>query len=587
MFLLPRTIATLFRVFLCKNKHLEGEDFFAFGKVDMRYRTWYNKIVQDYRKRGRFGYAWDDGLGMALGERIYNNWITYSLVDKLGNHASMGLSFLLFIALIIVGISIRLNIVIGLIYSLLALGSPLVISVFTHLGKPEKIFFPLMAGMLFLSMHNTPCLTSLSWSILAFVNFPLAILTALVAFPWLLYSSIINSTLGIVVIGVLPGALKTLFRIWCMVRSGYAQKIAQNQSRAWRRPWLPLREEFVWYLPYLLTLTITVLDSGQFIPILLAGVPPLLLYWLNHRLFYLNDEPDFHFILWLMGVILSLVTQSGIALFSTLLLAYMHPTLCGFPKPQGIWKKEKILKNILSIGKFQFQKYPDLSPTSYLIPQKLNEFLDHIPNNARICVEPDGDPRLASQFRFFWQYLDQYFVSRQIDNIYEEYVNYSEPEMSALFFEGFRNLNPQQILEMCQTSGISYFISYSSECEKHFQTLGFQKIKGILRSEYEDLRNDLTSPAVDFVLWKTADNFAVIEPNTPWVIQGNSFTWQAKANTTYRIKYRFHPNFIATCNGKKIEAIPYQPFNNCPLNFMSFTFDLPGEVTLSFQTKVC
>lgn len=586
VFKLPKTIAVLAKTFLLVEENLKGRHFFAFGSVDQRFRTWYNKIARDFKEKGRFGYAWLDGLGMPLGDRIYNNWATYFMVAELGNLHALGISFLLFMCGIMVLVSMQLGLLTSILYSLLILASPLVIAFFTHLGKPERIWWWLMVPFLYFAFTEYGLITGGIWSFIALVNFPLAATSALLVFPWLVYHSLRDGYFWMLVIAVLPGVIKTLVRLYAMVRSGYAQKIAMNQSGAWQRPLLPQPEELVWYIPYLLTLGCAMFESGQWLPILMGGLPPLLLYWANHRGFYLNDEQTFHFSLFLTGIILCILTQSTLGLFFTLLLAYTHPTLCTFPKPLGVWKRDRIKENITAIGKYQFERYPDLALLAYKIPDALTRFLDQIPANARICAEPDGDPRLGTQFRIFWQYLDQYFVQRGIDNIFEEYINYSEPEITWKYFIAFEALQPAQIEQFCSALGISYFITFSRKCAQVFSDISYNKIASIPGSEFEEFSALLTAPSVDLTLWKNAKAVSVIDPLVSWHIQGNQLQWYAQKGNIYHVRYRYHKNFAAYIQDKEIGITPYQPLEDLPLQFMQIQADQSGQIMLRFHPRI-
>ena len=89
IFNIPKTLRIVFEAFRSGGFGVADRDFWAFSRMDAGFRPWYTKIANDYNSQGRFGYVWDDGLGMPLGVRIYNNWGTYKLLHLLGQRWMM------------------------------------------------------------------------------------------------------------------------------------------------------------------------------------------------------------------------------------------------------------------------------------------------------------------------------------------------------------------------------------------------------------------------------------------------------------------------------------------------------------------
>jgi hypothetical protein len=67
---------------------------YAFSPLDLRFRGWYNKIGNDFYSRGRFGYIWDNGLGMPAADLTYNNYLTYTLLRIIGTQHYMFFGYL-------------------------------------------------------------------------------------------------------------------------------------------------------------------------------------------------------------------------------------------------------------------------------------------------------------------------------------------------------------------------------------------------------------------------------------------------------------------------------------------------------------
>ena len=141
IFKIPKTLRVVFEAFRPGGFGVADRDFWAFNRSDAGFRPWYTKIANDYHSQGRFGYVWDDGLGMPLGVRIYNNWGTYKLLHLLGHRWMMALGYVLMILAIIILVSLHFGILIGILAGVIAAGSPLLIVSYTHFGKPEMFWW--------------------------------------------------------------------------------------------------------------------------------------------------------------------------------------------------------------------------------------------------------------------------------------------------------------------------------------------------------------------------------------------------------------------------------------------------------------
>jgi len=581
---IPHSLNQLMQAFLPLKKN-NSSNFYAFGTVDVGFRSWYNKISRDYKALGRFGYAWDDGLGIPMGPRIYNNLITYFLLHILGSRRMMAIGYLMMLIFPCILNINTFNIWVGLIFSFIISCSPLLIGFYTHQGKPENFWWGL--GLLFLYfVLNFPGFgAGLLWSFLAFVNLPISIMLALFLGPALLYKMISLEVFLPLLLGILPGALKHIYRGVSMIRSGYFNTLVSYQASAWKRPGRPQLEEVVLWIPFILAMSACMVESHSYVLGIILSFTCIGLHWMNHRIFFLNDDENFRFAFWIIAFGFAVISQSLLGMIFSLLITYSHPLLCGFPKPIRNLKKSGSMKNIVSVGRYQFEKFPDFQIISWSIPEEIENFFNHIPDSSRIMAEPDGDPRSESQFRFFWQYMEEYLPKRNIDQLYEEYTNYSEPDLVRKYLIKIEDLEGKQINTICNKLGVAFIISYSQKMCATLKRAGFNLISEVSLENLKDFSKTLKLPSVTLSLWKNPTKISVIDPITKWVRIRNELSWDAKSKQEYIIKYRYDKQFRALQNNYPLEIEKYYPFSDIDLKFMRVRAMQDGKITLAFRAN--
>jgi hypothetical protein len=581
IFKAPRTLSILLGT-LVKPR---SDDLWAFSPVDAVFRNWYKKIASDYKSQGRFGFAWDDGLGMALGPRIYNNWATYVLLDYMGTRTMALFSLTTFVLSSFGIVYLHFGLIPAFLFALLALVSPLFVGLHSHVWKAE--FFWWGGGVVFcyLALIQPGLEAGLLWSAIAMVNLPASVMLALFTAPFLLFTSLDQGSFILLGLGVLPGVIKHAFRIYGAWRSGFLSLLVSEQSRLWKRPWFPVSSELVIWAPFLLAIMSGSYAGGAWeVPIIICGTG-IFLYWANFRLIYINDAESFHFCLWALGLSMACLNGSWLGLVAMLAFAYTSPTLFGFPVSNDYGNSSDRWTRLANEASSHFRKFPGFEPIPYPLPKALQTFFDLIPDGARILAESDGDPRIKSKFRNFWMWSEGLLPLRKIDLVNEMYTRMNEPDLADVVLSRFnsKDMPQEEMLNTLLQLGVSYVVSWTDESKDSLCAAGFI-VKGILDlAELGEFRRIIPCPPVKLYLLKNPHNVGIIAPITQWSRKSNELLWTAESGKNYKVLYRYHSNFVAEQGGKILPIGYYFPFPEFKLRFMSVTAISNGPLALRFK----
>lgn len=579
----PGTLLILWRVLVGRN----GADLWAFGSVDSGFRPWYQKIASDYQHQGRFGFAWDDGLGMALGPRIYNNWATYALLARLGTRNMAGLSLAMFSLISAYLVGLHFGLLAALVFILLALVSPMFVGLHTHLWKAE--FFWWGAGVLFCysALTQPGMTTGLLWSVIAMVNLPASVMLALLTAPVLLVGSLSQGSFMLLVLGVLPGAIKHGLRIYGMWRSGFLSSLTSEQARLWKRPWRPIGSELAWWVPFLLAVMAGSYSSGNWgVGMIVAGTG-IFLYWANFRLIYFNDVESFHLGFWGLGLSMACLGGSWLGLAAMLVFAYTSPALCGFPLPFGFVASGDRRSRLSQEALARYRSYPALEAMPYPLPQPLREFFELIPDGARILAESDGDPRTQSKLRVFWVWSEGLLPLRGVDLVNEMYTRLNEPDLSDSILLRLNSaaMSQAEILETSLQLGVSHIVAWTDETVSALLAAGYIERGVVDLAGLEEFRRVIPCPPVVLRLLESPRPVGIIAPVVKWQRQSNELVWSAEAGKVYLVRYRYHPGFAAQQDGEMLPVEPYSPFPEVKLRFMRVTAVSDGPLTLRYKGR--
>lgn len=582
VFRIPHTLRVLFEAFRPGGHGINNADFWAFGPTDAAFRPWYNKTARTFHTQGRFGYAWDDGLGMYLGLRTYNNLFTYKLLYWLGTRRMTTIGCLMMLTLS-TGLCIwRFGPWLGLAVGLLMVGSPILVVSYTHLGKPEVFWWGLGVLFVFAGFSGMGLLAGLLWSLLAFVNLPVSVMLAMLLGPALFFSSLSSHSLFGLIIGVTPGAVKHTLRIISMRHSAFLSNKVSEQRRVWKRTWHPILFEYARWFPFILSIAASAYTSQQFITGVLILIVGLGLHWSNYRIIYLNDDQSFILAFLTIGLGYAVAVQSIAGLLGIIFFTYSHPPFWYEAVWQRSWPNWRNAWQLI-------KSYLEVAPLRFVQPAPLITFLNQIPDGARILLESDGDPRTGSIFRTFTQWTEESLPHRQVDLVNNMYTRQLEPELSVRYLNNFNasKMNAQVMGQLCQVLGVSHVVAFSAATVRALDSIGYKQIAQVNLNNLEP--HDLSIirlPGLVFVLLQAPSPLTVIDPALRWERKGNLLTWTAKAGQSYIVRYRHHPNFRAYQNGLTLEVEPVKPVMEIPLTFMRVKAIADGPIALRFTKFV-
>jgi len=560
-------------------------DFWAFSNIDAPFRPWYNKIARDYYSQGRFGYAWDDGLGVPLGVRIFNNFATYKLLYWLGTRRMMAIGYLLMVFVSGWLCGWRFGLWVGALAGLLLAGSPLLAATYTHRGKPELFWWGVGTVFVVIAFSGPGLIAGLLWSFLAWANLSVSAMLVLMLGPGLVLHSLSADSVWGLAIGSIPGVAKHSLRGIYALRSGFVTSLMSEQSRVVKQRSYSRLRTLVWWLPLTLSLAVSGYESQQFISGGLILVVALVIHWANFRIIHVYDEQSFHLAFLAIGLGYAVAVQSVGGLLAILLLAYNRPAYCGIPVPVRRVGKEDQWRRRLYNAWREVKESPGV--TSLELPRSaaLTTFFDYLPNGARLMAESDGDPRTRSRFRAFWLWTEEFLPERQIDLVNEEWTGIIEPKLRDRYLVCFSasHMTGREMKKLCEILGVSYIVAHTSATIAALQLVGYQLVARVSLRQLKHFREVICTPPATLTLLRGPRPVTIIEPALAWERKGNILAWNAKAGCSYIIRYRYSPDFRAYQDRAVLEIEPVKPIDGLPLTFMKVKAIADGQLALKFH----
>lgn len=605
LYLLPRlpvTIWRLIQVFKPIGYGIQDKDFFAFGQRDVAFRSWYCKISREQRKVGRFGFVWDDGFGLSMNSRFYNNWLTYILYGWLGTkYYTLG-SILAYLAATLILYIFMGDWQLGLLLTVLLLGSPLFLGIQIHLGKPEILWWFLMLPMLVSSYLGNWLVAGLILSLAALANFSVAFLSGIsLVILWILCFPGWNS-LAHLLLGMFPGLLKTAIRMMPLFRSNFWGSLLHEQLDAVninkKRFVLRIISPFLlyycgFYVVALLMITIFNLDQSNFV-LFGFGMIALLVYWAGQTLIYLFDPQSGW--MWHMSILISLlaIMPSWVGIVGFTIFIYIHPRFSGCPMPSSTLEasgsKRDRLDKIIRFTLSDLSPFPYLEPVSKrALTEPIIHFFQHVPHRARILMEAFSDTRDLGGFRSFLQICEEVLPLRQIELLPDEYVRISDMQFYKYILAAFNSdTSIHGLLEIMHTVGAAFALAHSTDFVYKLKQAEFTPV-AVLRPAHlkEQTRRMLHIPDRDLVLLAAPREYCPITPKVDYCIEGNKLFWYAEAGKTYLIRYGYHPNFLAKQGSIKIKIIPAIAAPGTNLRFMRLKAVMSEILSVEFRKSWC
>ncbi len=495
-----RNIYTVSRGFISN-----GDKSWAFCEVDFFFRAWYEKLANDFRKFGRFGYAWDDGLGLPLGPRFYNNFVTYWLYGKLGAVRFTVMGWLLMATtlffLIANGISSDGRFWIASIGVFWVLSSPSLSSIYVQFGKPETFWWWMSTLGMFFGLRNGLHVASVIWSAVALVNVPVAVLSGLVfGVPLIIHSMLVASTpFGL--LWLIPGLFKIVIRVVQSLRSGFFGMITDEQAGLRKRKLFFHGDELSYLsLSIFLIVFVSKEHSTVFIyPIVCFALVFQILFFLNRRLIYINDDQSYA-LLYFGGT-----TAFGSAIGDpVLLLIPLIATLRfigGIPENsfarRRFWPVSSVssrsvhglFKKLVRLWYFPFVCF---LPRPSIAKSKLIDALDALTPWSRIAIESYGKMRESGFARRLQTAIQEPLMQKRIGVVNDIYAGMTtEYRDNLLWKEFFEDLkDPAGALSILESYWVRYVLAFTPQFQSALESLGFQVVASI------DLQEDSLSRRV-------------------------------------------------------------------------------------------
>jgi hypothetical protein len=232
------------------------------------------------------------------------------------------------------------------------------------------------------------------------------------------------------------------------------------------------------------------------------------------------------------------------------------------------------------------KEYPWFFPIPFPAPASLMDFLGKIPNNSRVVLEGDGNPREQGRYIRFHDWTNEIFPDRQIEFINHTFLNRMlEPDLAARYLNilSARAMPPGEIDRVCSNLGVSHFLAFSGETIEGLSKAGYRVVSSIRYEDFLELADLLLLPRDSLSLLARLEPVSIISPDVTTRRAGNRLCWEAEAGETYFVRYRYYPQFKALQGNKQIPVSPYHPFDDLPLKFMSVQAYQTGMLELAYD----
>jgi hypothetical protein len=566
---------------------------YALTSFEFWTRPYYEHIARNFHTVGRFGYVWDEALGVPFGPRLYNNWATYVLYGALSPRAFRLLSLGTYLAAVLAGGWLTGHWIVATVVAVLLLGAPAAIySLVACMLKPEVIWWPLVLIAVTAALTGEWPITAALGGLLLLVNLPVAAIAGIILAPLWLYASLRTGAPagGWALVAVVPGVAKTAIRAWQAWRDPIAGKIATDQRKMTEsaagppRVLLGLAVSFV--LPMLL--------AGWPMPLetLLLAAAAVAVALINGRLIKIADTVTL--LLMFLTLVVAVTLASGVwtGLLGVALVAFYQPfahygAVAGRAEAEALSRAQAAPPAQRLAGLREVAShYPWFAPTDREGPMDMMHLLAAIPDGARVFIESTDDSRTGSAYRSFRNWADAIVSSRQVELANQFFLlRLVEPSLADRYLDRFsaRFLSADRMRSLCETLGASRVIAFDPATVAALEGTGFVKVATASASACAAFVDSLHMPAHDLVLLRVPQPTDIIEPPVAWTRRGNTLRWPAGAGTSYVVRYRHHRRFSAR-QGNAVASVHPVAVDDLPdLRFIRVDAVADGEMTLEFH----
>jgi hypothetical protein len=557
-------------------------------------RPYYERIARDFRSAGRFGYVWDEAMGVPFGPRIYNNTVTYWLYGTLSPRAFRLLTIVAYLgAIIAVGV-LTGHFALALAIALLLLGSPVALhSLVGYMIKPEIPWWSLALLATTSALDGNWMLALGAGGVLLLVNASVAAITAMLLAPLWLYAALSSTSLPgeLALLWLVPGILKNIIRILQARADSMGEEVATEQKKVSRERSITLREFMslgLWFgVPWLM-----VSIMGEIAAVLVGGAATVF-WFINRYLVKLADNVTAILAFLTVLIALALVSGSWVGLLGIAWFVFYQP-FSSFPAMLGKKTADEFGLRMsgsheerLSYLQVIASSFPWFVISSVVCPDAVKRLLEIIPDQTRVLLESDGDGRGAGSYLHFRNWADSMLSPRQVELTNQFFlVRLVEPLLADLYLDQFtaKKLDAVTMREVCCALGVSRVLAFTAETAVALERVGFRVVATVGAEEMAALADVLHMPATGIVLLAAPGAQTIVEPAVAWTRAGNILRWEASAGEDYLVRYRYHRNFYARQGGVPLEVRPAAVFDGLPLRFMRVRAVADGPLELKFRS---
>lgn len=591
--LLPRLPLTLWRLAGALRPGGGGvpdRDFLAFGALDVGFRPWYAKIAREQAERGRVGFVWDDGLGLPLGTRFYNNWATYALYNVLGARRYAALSIVLFLAACALPLALRGHGAMAAAVAVLLAGSPVLVAAQLHRGKPEVLWWALFPPLALALWEGHWLAAGLCFSAIAMVNFTVAFLSGVTLLLGVALFTPGWTGLLLVAAGMLPGVLKTALRLLPFLRASMLNSLAREQSDVVSAPgegWgtrlrrMAARDMIYYGAVYAVALACILPGAPRPLAAALLAAGCMAVAAAGQKVFYLCDPQSFW--LWHLGLLAALLAwgPSWLGVAGLVFFAYLHGWVLGLPMPNA-------LAATAAGAPGAAVPYPFVEPVAgETVREPVRRFFAGVPAGSRVLLETHTHTRDFGGYRAFLQACEEVLPLRGVEVIPDEYLRIAHMDYYRRVAADFHVGTPAaRLREVAAGLGARFALAYSAGFARELEEAGWEPVAVLGRTSVPERAAALLAlPPGTLHLLALPEGDGVISPPVEVVARGNELTWEGRAGTEYRVRYAWYPGMSAAQGSAPVPAGPGEPEEGTSLRYVRVTATHDGPVTLRYRGR--
>ncbi len=584
LWVLPRTLYRLLRdvVFV---KDDPADPIMAYAYNTASNLTWYARLAADIRYFGPNGYAYNDALGTAAGDRFFQHTLSYGwLFGKLGPRRYSILSGAIWLASIVLMGVLTGQVGLSLIVVLLAAACPAFVVSLCHVNKPEILgwaFLPM--ALYFIAQGNVLWAASMLF-VLSITSITMVIPAA--GFAGLLWITGWLPFWSMVLIG-LPTAIKVGVQfLRFMLRVGlrqYTEVIGgSGKSKTLTNPQVIkymrtiVHGQKAWMLLHTLS-ALALWLAGVPFGFALALLTPVIVLFINYRGFRWADQPTFGRLFVAFGAPYVLLFPGWVSLIGFIIVFLaVHPRMA--VEAGGIDMSHLI-------GGDRLSNYPYTTPIHLGKPtaDRVRQFFSTVANGERVAWEA-ADPFSASLggYRHVSFFLEWAVNDRHIEIIPGEWLRATQTDW---YLDRWSKINddiaPAECVEACREGGVQYLLTSLPGLTQNLIAGGFQLIDQLSADTLrQSCLGSLMTPDRTLHLLRVPEPISLLDPGANPARQANQLTFEGRANTPYFLKYNFHPGWSGAVSGQPLKIVKSR---RGALTGMEITTPVDGTVMLRFH----